>query len=187
MHASTHTTTQPAHNNDVAQRAQVLFNWDPDDEIAEAHRLFSPTCPLVTGEPMPVPMTVQLARKMHASPAILSMFWQPVNGSDGDSRPGDISSVVRSNSVNNLEASDPTSLSFVLSLISLLPPLCLSLLSGMGRSRNQKSRHGKSPYSHKMPGQQLIVVLLAGGTFRNSSIACGKGPQPPRWLKGGKQ
>ncbi|MGB1608072.1 MAG: hypothetical protein ACPIOQ_85875, partial [Promethearchaeia archaeon] len=106
MHASTHATTQPAHNNDVAQRAQVLFNWDPDDEIAEAHRLFSPTCPLVTGEPMPVTMTVQLARKMHASPAILSIFWQPVNGSDGDSRPGDISSVVTSNSVNNLEASD---------------------------------------------------------------------------------
>lgn len=35
---------------------KVLFNWDPEDEIVDAHRLFSPDCALVTGRPLdPVP------------------------------------------------------------------------------------------------------------------------------------
>jgi hypothetical protein len=35
---------------------KVLFNWDPDDEILDAHRLFSPDCALVTGKPLePLP------------------------------------------------------------------------------------------------------------------------------------
>mmetsp|Transcript_17934 Transcript_17934/g.37850 ORF Transcript_17934/g.37850 Transcript_17934/m.37850 type:complete len:204 (-) Transcript_17934:4-615(-) len=32
---------------------KVLFNWDPTDVIADAHRAFSPKCPLLTGEPLP--------------------------------------------------------------------------------------------------------------------------------------
>jgi len=32
---------------------KVLFNWDPNDDIKDAHKLFAPACPLVTGEPLP--------------------------------------------------------------------------------------------------------------------------------------
>mmetsp|Transcript_44496 Transcript_44496/g.69601 ORF Transcript_44496/g.69601 Transcript_44496/m.69601 type:complete len:457 (+) Transcript_44496:45-1415(+) len=38
---------------------KVLFNWDPNDDITEAHKLFSPNCPLVTGKPIEMPSTVK--------------------------------------------------------------------------------------------------------------------------------
>ena len=137
----------------------MLFNWDPEDEIAEAHRLFSPTCPLVTGKPMPVPMTVRFGLTMHESPAILSVFWQPVNGSDGDSRPGDISSVVASNSVNDLEASDSPSLPRPVSDLS--PLSSVSLLW-----------HGQVSKPEK-PAWEVPVQAQDAGSAANSGAAGG--------------
>ena len=41
---------------------QVLFNWDAGDDIKEAHKLFAPACPLVTGEALPPLPQVQPIR-----------------------------------------------------------------------------------------------------------------------------
>lgn len=38
---------------------QVLFNWDPNDHIPDAHKLFSPNCPLVTGKPVEIPSNIK--------------------------------------------------------------------------------------------------------------------------------
>ncbi len=38
---------------------QVLFNWDPNDHIPDAHKLFSPNCPLVTGKPIEIPSNIK--------------------------------------------------------------------------------------------------------------------------------
>ncbi|EKX36667.1 hypothetical protein GUITHDRAFT_117092 [Guillardia theta CCMP2712] len=38
---------------------KVLFNWDPNDQIADAHKLFSPNCPLVLGKPVEIPSGVK--------------------------------------------------------------------------------------------------------------------------------
>jgi len=47
---------------------KVLFNWDPNDEIADAHKLFSPNCPLVTGKPVEIPSAVKKAADKPAMP-----------------------------------------------------------------------------------------------------------------------
>eukprot|EP00277_Geminigera_cryophila_P025882 CAMPEP_0179466414 /NCGR_PEP_ID=MMETSP0799-20121207/47728_1 /TAXON_ID=46947 /ORGANISM="Geminigera cryophila, Strain CCMP2564" /LENGTH=150 /DNA_ID=CAMNT_0021271169 /DNA_START=18 /DNA_END=466 /DNA_ORIENTATION=- len=47
---------------------KVLFNWDPDDEIADAHQLFSPNCALVTGKPVEIPSAVKKAADVPARP-----------------------------------------------------------------------------------------------------------------------
>jgi len=47
---------------------KVLFNWDPDDEIADAHKLFAPNCPLVTGKPVEIPSAVKKPTPAPAKP-----------------------------------------------------------------------------------------------------------------------
>uniref|UniRef100_A0A7S4KU15 Uncharacterized protein n=1 Tax=Guillardia theta TaxID=55529 RepID=A0A7S4KU15_GUITH len=42
---------------------KVLFNWDPNDQIADAHKLFSPNCPLVLGKPVEIPSGVKKTEK----------------------------------------------------------------------------------------------------------------------------
>uniref|UniRef100_A0A7S0HYY8 Uncharacterized protein n=1 Tax=Hanusia phi TaxID=3032 RepID=A0A7S0HYY8_9CRYP len=42
---------------------KVLFNWDPNDQIADAHKLFSPSCPLVLGKPVEIPSGVKKTEK----------------------------------------------------------------------------------------------------------------------------
>mmetsp|Transcript_37957 Transcript_37957/g.89484 ORF Transcript_37957/g.89484 Transcript_37957/m.89484 type:complete len:675 (-) Transcript_37957:195-2219(-) len=45
---------------------KVLFNWDPNDHIPDAHKLFSPNCPLVTGKPVEIPSNIK--KKMEPAP-----------------------------------------------------------------------------------------------------------------------
>jgi hypothetical protein len=60
---------------------KVLFNWDPNDEIADAHKLFSPNCPLVTGKPVEIPSDI---RKPAEKPAMPWEVQQKRGDSDAD-------------------------------------------------------------------------------------------------------
>lgn len=59
---------------------KVLFNWDPNDEIADAHKLFSPHCPLVTGKPVEIPSAVKPAEK----PSLPWEVAKPAGDADGE-------------------------------------------------------------------------------------------------------